>query len=64
MFPGLGAALQDAGNLLLSFSLTVPISQLSLVAWGALAIGGAILSRGSFNTSEQSSPSFTKMSIQ
>jgi hypothetical protein len=64
MIPGIGPALQDVGNLLLSVSLTVPVSQLSLIAWAVLAIGGAIGSRTAFNTPEQSASGFSKMSIQ
>jgi hypothetical protein len=64
MFPGLASALQELGNVLLSVSQTLPVSQLSLIAWAMLAAGGVLGSRNSFNTPEQSGASFSKMSIQ
>jgi len=64
MFPGLASLLQEVGNLLLSVSQAIPLSQLSLAGWAMLAAAGAMGSRNSFNIPEQSSPSFTKMSFQ
>jgi hypothetical protein len=53
MLPGLASSLDGLGNLLLSVSRTIPISQLSLIAWAMLAAGGLLGSRDSFNTTER-----------
>jgi hypothetical protein len=53
MYPTLESTIQNVASLLLSVSQTVPVSQLSIVAWLMLGASKSIASRGSFNTSER-----------
>ncbi len=64
MFTGFASMLQGVGDLLLAASQSLPIYQLSLMAWAILAAGGALGSRSSFKTPEQSSLTLSKMSFQ
>jgi len=53
MYPAIASAIQTIGTLLLSASQTLPVSQLSVVAWVILAASRSITSRDSFNTTER-----------
>ncbi len=64
MLTGLASSIQEVGVMLLSASQSVPLSQLSLVGGALLAVGRALASRRSFNTSERCFTPLSKISFQ
>lgn len=64
MYSGLISSVDEVVSWLLSASQSVPISQLSLIAWLVFAFGGSSVSRSSFNTPERPPRSLSKLSFQ